>query len=203
MRTKRVRRPLAAWAFAGLALAAVVPAGASTFRRSSLEGLVAGNETIVVGEVLEAHSYWNEAHSFILTDATLKVEEVLKGSRIGRELTVTLMGGTVDGRTALIAGGATLLPGSSYVLFLGRGNLPGVKGVTTVREHGQGVFEIFLAKDGLRAVSQANGHTLLPDEKGLTEAPGGAQGIRFADLARSIRELAERLEADPRQEVPR
>ena len=189
--TRSRRWPLAALALAGFALAAGVPAGASTFIRASLESLVASHETIVLGEVLEARSYWNSVHSFILTDVTVKVEEVLKGRLPGHELTFTLMGGTVGDLTSVIVGGAALERGNSYVLFVGRGNLPGAKGVLTVREHGQGVFDVVVAKDGLRAVSQANGHPLLPDAKGFSAAPGGAEGMPLSELTRSIRELAE------------
>jgi hypothetical protein len=52
------------------------------------------------------------------------------------------------------------------------------------------VFDIVLAKDGLRAISQANRHPLLPDAKGFSEVPGGAEGIPLSALTNSIRELA-------------
>src|SRR6185436_6966830 len=130
----------------------------STLIRQSLNGLVAANPTIVVGEVLDAHSYWNDEGTFILTDVRIKATDVLKGDPRDTDFTVTLMGGSVGDLTTLIVGGAELVPGKPYVLFLNEGDLPGVQGVRTVRDHSQGVFEVVKARDGLRAISEANRH---------------------------------------------
>lgn len=178
----------------GLAVAlvslAVAPAGATTLIRQSLAHLAADNATIILGEVLDTRSYWNDEGTFILTDVRIAPLEVLKGNVRDRELTVTIMGGTVLDLTTLILGGAELIPGKAYVLFLNQEDLPGAKGARTVRDHCQGVFDLVLAKDGVRAVSQANRHPLVPDEKGYVEPPGGAQGIPLDTMRQSIRELA-------------
>lgn len=166
-------------------------AGATTLIRASLDDLVTTNDTIVVGEVLDAFSYWNEEGTFILTDVRLAVVEVLKGRVRDRELTVTLMGGTVGELTTLIVGGAELAPERSYVLFLNGEDLPGVKGARTVRDHCQGAFDVVKAEDGLRAVSQASRHPLAPDALGKAEAPGGVEGIPFGAMIQSIREIAD------------
>jgi hypothetical protein len=190
----------------GLAVAlvslAVAPVGATTLIRQDLERLVASNATIVVGEVLDTSSYWNGDGTFILTDVRIAPREVLKGDGKGRELTVTIMGGTVLDLTTLIVGGAELIPGKAYVLFLDEGDLPGAKGVRTVRHHSQGVFEIVPAQDGIRAISQASRQPLAPDAKGNVEAPGGARGIPLDTLRQSIRELV-RNSRDIRPEVKR
>lgn len=109
-----------------VAAGAVAPAGATTLIRAGLEDLAATNDTVVVGEVLATQSYWNDEGTFILTDVRVAPAEVLKGRAARqRELTVTLMGGTVGDRTTVIVGGAELAPGRSYVLFLGEEDLPG------------------------------------------------------------------------------
>ena len=187
--------------FLAVALAAVltVPASASTFIRQSLDDLVASNEAVVVGEVVDTRSYWNSDGSFILTDVRIVPSEILKGKLEKRELTVTVMGGTVGDLTTLIVGGAELIQGNSYVLFLNHSDLPGTKAVRTVRDHSQGVFDIRLAKDGLRAISQANRHPLLPDAKGIPAAPGGQDGIPLDNLIHSIRELADRPQGSRRE----
>jgi len=182
-----------------LAVAAVEPSSASTLLRQSLDGLVAGNATIVVGQVLDAHSYWNEEGTFILTDFRIKATDVLKGDPKDTDFTVTLMGGSVGDLTTLIVGGAELIPGEPYVLFLTEGDLPGVQGVRTVRDHSQGVFEVVKARDGLRAISQANRHPLYPDALGFVDPPGGAKGLLLDDMVRSIREAVGRQNA--RREV--
>lgn len=181
-----------------MAAGVAAPSSASTLIRQSLNGLVAANPTIVVGEVLEAHSYWNDEGTFILTDVRLKATDVLKGNTRDTELTVTLMGGTIGDLTTMIVGGAELLPGKSYVVFLGDGDLPGVRGVRTVRDHSQGVFEVVKARDGLRAISEANRHPLHPDALGFVDPPGGAKGLLLSEMVRSIREIAAR---DTREEV--
>ncbi|HJX29308.1 MAG TPA: hypothetical protein VJ885_15470 [Thermoanaerobaculia bacterium] len=182
-----------------LAIAASIaaPASATTLRRASLDELVAGNGTIVVGEVLGARSYWNAAKNFILTDVRLEVSDVLKGEPKGREITITIMGGRVGDKTTLIIGGPELIPGNSYVLFLNEENLPGVRGVTTVRDLAQGAFDLKIGRDGLRAVSQANGHPLVPDHLGYIDAAGGVEGMPLVAMMRSIREIASK----PAQEV--
>jgi len=188
-------------AAAALAIAAggVAPAGATTLMRASLEDLTTTNSTIVVGEVLEAYSYWNGEGTFILTDVRFGPSEVLKGAVEGSDLTVTIMGGSVDDLTSLILGGAQLVPGKTYVLFLDEADLPGVQKARTVRDHCQGVFEVSAGKDGgLRAVSQANGHPLVPDGLGYFEAPGGVEGLSLETLKETIRNMAGR-QAGPKR----
>lgn len=176
-----------------LAIAASVaaPASATTLMRASLDELVAGNETIVVGEVVDVESYWNAEHTFILTDVRFRTSDVLKGNLRSGELTITLMGGQVGDLTTLIIGGPQLFPGHSYVVFLNEESLPGVQALT-VRDLVQGAFDVVMAKDGLRAVSQANSHPLLPDKAGYLDAPGGVEGFPLTVLMKSIREIAVR-----------
>lgn len=179
---------------AALAIAAGLgsPANATTLIRQSLENLVANNRTIVIGEVVDSHSYWNKAGTFILTDVLFAVEEVLKGHQETRELTVTILGGRVGDLTTLIVGGAELFPGRSYVLFLDDMDLPGLKNARTVRYHSQGAFDIEISGDGLRAISQASQQPLAPDAHGNIEPPGNAKGIPLGTLMRTIRGLVDR-----------
>lgn len=186
------RSTLSVFAAALIALSAVSPADASTFSRVGLDHLVAENETIAVGAVVGARSYWNEAKTFIFTEYRVKVDEILKGSVAAREIIVTIPGGTVGDLTAQIVGAADLVQGRSYVLFLGRADVLGARNVLTVRDHCQGVFDVEMAGDGLRAVSQARRHGLLRDAYGNDAPVGGAEGIPFVDMIRTVRELAGR-----------
>lgn len=184
---------LAAVAIAAAMLAA--PASATTLVRQGLDELVANNSTVVVGEVLDVHSYWNDGGTFILSDVTFATTEVLKGRIKPQEITVTVMGGTVGDLSTVIVGGAELVPGNAYVLFLDRSDLPGVQGALTVRDHSQGAFNLVVSPKGeMRAVSQAHRHPLLPDSLGETEAPGGAFGLSYDAMTRSIRQIASRPE---------
>ncbi len=172
-----------------LAAGLVAPASGTTLIRAGLEKLTSDNEAIVVGEVVDAYSYWTDEGTFILTDVRIAPTEMLKGRNTG-EITVTVMGGTVDGLTTLILAGAELVPGRFYVVFLDREDLPGAANVVTVRDHSQGVFELVETKSGLRAVSQASVHPLVPDADGQTQAPGGIEGLAAEDLIQQIRQLA-------------
>lgn len=169
-------------------------ASATTLIRQSLEQLTATNSTITFGEILETRSYWNKGNTFILTDVRIRSLEALKDSRrVGAEFTITLMGGTVDDLTTLIVGGAELVKGKRYVLFLHEGDLPGAKGALTVRDHCQGVFDVVNDRGrGLRAVSQASRHALEPDFAGKSDAPGGVKGLTFNNLVESIRRHSDR-----------
>ena len=184
----RTRKFLCGLAF----MLAVAPAGASTFARVGLDYLVAENGLVVVGEVVGTRSYWNDPGTLILTDVQIAVSEILKGKLADHEITVTIPGGTVGDDTVAMIGGAELLPGNAYVLFLEKGDLPGVSGVRVVRDLSQGVFEIRMNKGGLRAVSQANRLELVADALGKAVPPGGAQGLGFQELRQSVRDLVAR-----------
>lgn len=185
-----MRRVLCGVVAVAIAASLAAPASATTLKRMDVEDLVAANQNVVVGQVLDAHSYWNKDKTFILTDVRVSVNEVVKGNLQDSEITVTLMGGRVGELTTLIIGGAELLPGKSYLLFLNEENLPGKKQVQTVRDHCQGAFDLVIGKDGLRAISQANRHPLVPDSLGYVDAPGGVQGTPFNAMIQSIRDLA-------------
>jgi len=181
-----------------LVAAVVGPAGATTLVRQSLDDLTASNGAIVVGEVVDAQSYWNEEGNFILTDVFIQTADVVKGE-VGGEVKVTILGGTVGEITTLILGGPELVPGRAYVLFLAEDDLPGVRGALTVRDHSQGVFDLVMDKGKVRAVSQANGQPLVPDALGYVDAPGGIRGFLLDDMIEGLRESVDRQGA--RQEI--
>ncbi len=186
---KRFAPGILAIAMAG---SACLPASATTLRRASLEDLVSTNATVLLGEVVDAQSHWNSDGSFILTDVRIRPLDVLKGAAAARELTITLMGGSVGDLTTLIVGGAELVPGRTYVLFIDGGSLPGTATVATINDHSQGVFEVVAGTDVPRAISQANGHPLLPDSLGHADAPGGTEGFPLGAMLDSIRDLVPR-----------
>ncbi|HEV7516127.1 MAG TPA: hypothetical protein VGR07_07490 [Thermoanaerobaculia bacterium] len=170
------------------------PLGATTLVRTGLDELVAANERVIVGKVIDAVSYWNEDKTFILTDVRIAPDETIKGikGKAKGKLTVTLLGGKVGDLTTLIVGGAELIPGRSYVLFLNPEDLPGARQVLTLPDHCQGAFEITAQKGELRAVSQANRHPLAPDRSGRIDAPGGAEGLPLDTLLENLRGTVKR-----------
>ena len=185
-RTTPPTKPGSKWA----SVLAAIPVGATTLIRHGLDQLTADNESVVYGRVLDIHSHWNADHSMILTDVRVRASEVLKGDKESREVTFTLLGGTVGEITTLIIGGPELVPGSDYVLFLNREQLMGSHGVLTMRDLSQGAFEIADLGAGKRAYSQALLHALMPDEDGISDPPGGAEGFALDDMLTQIRQLA-------------
>ena len=176
-----------------VALGIVAPLGATTLIREGLDELVATNQRVVVGEVVDAVSYWNEDNTFILTDVRIAPSETIKG-KTEDELTVTLLGGTIGDLTTLIVGGAELIPGRSYVLFLNPERLPGAGQALTLPDHSQGAFEVMARGGELRAVSQANRHPLAPDRSGRIDIPGGVEGFRLETLLEGLRNTVKRQE---------
>ncbi|MEM8959948.1 MAG: hypothetical protein AAGD38_00580 [Acidobacteriota bacterium] len=174
---------------------------ASTFLRTDVEGLARTNSTVVVAEVLSTESYWNDNADFILTEVHLQVSEAIKGADRNTEMVVTLPGGTVGDLSTLLIGGAQLQTGASYLLFLSKANLPGARGVKTVRDHAQGVFRIVDSQGQSRAISQANGLHLIADAKGLTQPPGGEVGLELDTLLESLRSMSD--DTSTQQEVNR
>jgi len=170
--------------------AAAVPASATTLMRASLGDLVDGNATVVSARVLGFDSYWNAEGSFILTDVRVVADEFLKGDVGQREFRITVLGGTVGDVTTLIPGGPDMEVGKSYVLFLNREELPGLRDALTIKELSQGIFDVVDTASGKRAVSQATRQALVPDRFGITEAAGGVAGFAMSDLSREVRRLA-------------
>lgn len=174
-----------------LATAAVVtmaaPATATTLVRQSVERLARENSAALTARVVDLHSYWNEDHSFIFTDVTLRPTSVLKGLRGGSDVTMTLMGGTVGEITTLVIGSPELVPGSEYLMFLNDEELPGGRVRTTVRDLVQGVFEVSRVNGRAVARSLAIGHPLQPDAEGLTDPAGGYAGIALEELEAQVR----------------
>lgn len=166
----------------GALLTLAVPASATSLVRRGIEALTLDSETIVQGSVVDIHSYWNASHTLILTDVRLRPSKFFKGEAV-EDVILTVMGGTVGGTTTLILGGPELAPGREYVLFLSHGDLPGAPARLTVRDLCQGAFAV--RKD--RAFSAALGEPLLPDAQGLTDVPGGVEGLSLETLAQLIR----------------
>lgn len=182
-----------------LAAATVAPASGTSLIRQGLEDLVKTNSRIVVGDALEAHSYWNADGTMIMTDVRFVATEVLKGGPGDLDFTITIPGGWIGDQGIVIIGAPELSPGHSYLLFLNEVSLPGAGRALTVGDLSQGAFDLKKTAGGLRAVSQASGHPLMPDSIGRVEPPGGRTGMSYESLVDSIRQIVERKGV--RQEV--
>ena len=159
--------------------------GATTLVRQGLEVLTSQNAVIVRGKVLDLNAHWNAGHNFILTDVHIRPTEVFKGASSLDDLTFTVLGGTVGSITTLVIGTPELVPGSTYLLFLNREDLPGATQRLTVRDLVQGAFDVVRG----RAISQAAHFPLLADTRGLIEPPGGAEGMPVEEMVQRVHEV--------------
>jgi hypothetical protein len=90
---------------------------ATTVRRLTLDDLVAKADSIVVGRVIDARTFWTEDHKLILTSHTVEIQQCLKGGS-GDAVVVTTIGGRIGGSALRVAGMPTLEIGESAVFFL-------------------------------------------------------------------------------------
>jgi hypothetical protein len=161
---------------------------ASTFIRADLNYLTHNHSRIMVGTITDIRSYWNSSKTSMLSDVVILPSYHIKGESL-ETLTITVLGGTVNGLSTVIIGGADLVLGSEYVLFLEPSDLPDAKNVLTVREHAQGVYNIFEKLGERYVVSQAQGLNLLPDEKNIKLPFGGKDGLSLAKFIDMINDI--------------
>jgi len=178
-------RPLLA---AALLIPSLLPAPAAATQVVPLDtrGLVRSSSDIVIGEVIGKRSYWNAGRTRIFTDVIVRVGESLKGA--GDTVTLTQLGGEVDGATLDVPGSPSFRRGEQALLFLwrdGRGR-PQVNGLA------QGKFEI--ARDpatGSRMVERRLPGLAFRDARTLRPLAAGERpaAVPLADLVGEVRRL--------------
>ena len=104
---------LAAWFLAPPA------AHATTMRHLETRDLVVESSEVVIAEVEGTRSYWNTAHTRILTEVSLHVTRALKGAP-GERVTLTQMGGEVDGVRVTVHGSPVFRAGEEALVFVWR-----------------------------------------------------------------------------------
>ncbi len=174
-------RLIAALAFA--ALAACPAAHASQVIHLDTRALTRESSDIVIGTVGEQHAHWNAAHTMIVTDVTIRVSQALKGG--GGDLTLTQVGGEVDGLRYAVEGSASFRGGEDVLVFAWRDGA----GRAQVDGLGQGKFEI--RRDpvsGTRMVQRAALALAIGNAKTLRAAPLGApaRAVALDDMVREI-----------------
>jgi hypothetical protein len=157
---------------------------ASTVRQLDTRELTLDSHDIVVGEIQSVRSYWNTAHTRIFTDVTVHVTRSLKGDA-GSTLTLTELGGEVDGARLDVPGCPTFRPGEQTLLFVWRDP----QGHAQVNGLAQGKFDIQIdPSTGERTVQRAAPGFGARDAKTLRVVPAGQPlpRLRLDDLVREI-----------------
>ena len=93
------------------------PSSATQILHRSLEELGSDSQLVVQGRVTDVRSYWNEAHTKILTETRVDVDRQFKGSG-DDTIAVVQMGGVVDDVRMTVSGALAWRPGEEVVLFL-------------------------------------------------------------------------------------
>lgn len=170
-----------------LALAAAVPAGASTFLAMKTDELVAASDAVVQGEVLQVHSYWSKSGRIIVTEAIVRVTDKVVGN--GPSVVVLrTFGGTVEGYTVEAHGFPTFQKGQEMLLFVDNQ----ADGTAEVTGYRQGQYRIVRDKAGVQvAVPMVeHGVRLLTREGRVAPQP---QAVRLDALKDQIRAGAQRV----------
>lgn len=125
---------------AGLGVVAGVCVAGTAFATTMIiqdtRALVRGSSDIVVGTVQSVRSRWDARHEHIVTDVEVGISESLKGEQ--QRITLTQLGGEVDGMRLSIPGCPAFKPGEETLLFVWRD----AQGRAQLNGLGQGKFEI-------------------------------------------------------------
>ena len=103
-------------------MALFVPAAASatTIKPISFEEKVQHADRIIQCEVVDKKSRWNDDHTMIVTDITLKVTAALKGPIPKQNITITVAGGEIpeEDQAIIVSDAPEFEIGDEKVLFL-------------------------------------------------------------------------------------
>ena len=94
-------------------------ASATQVTRLDTRTMAQTSSDIVIGKVTGTQARWNDAHTKIVTDVQVEVAEALKGGAT-TTLTLTQLGGEVDGARYSVPGCPAFRSGEEVLLFVCR-----------------------------------------------------------------------------------
>lgn len=164
------RFALGAAALVGAALS--LNSAASTFLRLDIPDLVRGSDRgVYAGRVESLRSTWNPERTMIWTEAVVHSSEDLTGGNgAGQSLLFRVPGGVVDGYRVEMAGAPLFEIGDEIVVFA----TSWPDGSLMVHGYFQGISSIRLGPQGEEVL-----------------AGGSADGMKLAELRRSVRAMRE------------
>jgi hypothetical protein len=161
------------------ALAALIPAQATTITRASLDDLIHQSTIIVRGRVVGSQAA--NKGSLVYTNYKIQVIERWKGAAED-QVQVQVPGGTYNGVQQVIAGSPQLNLGAEYVFFLWRGP----SGAIYVMGLSQGVLDIVKDASGSeRVVRQPSEALALDSATGATGSQDALQ-MRLSDFSSRV-----------------
>lgn len=172
------------------ALGAAPPMEASTFVAMGTSDLVRSSSAVIEGEVVALESRWTADRRIIVTDATVRVWDVLGGAA-PQFVTVKTFGGTVKGFTIDAIGFPEFKVEERVLLFLEPDTEAGRLRVTGYQ---QGLYRIVVGPDGVETAVPSvdhGAHLVSPSGRPVPPLPA----IRLDDLRHLIRDEFRRLGA--------
>lgn len=165
-----------------------LPASATEVTHVDLRELTLGSSDIVIGRVEGARSRWNEAHTKIVTDVTVRVSERLKGAGAD-QMTLVQLGGVVGNMRYTVPGSPTFTPGEESLLFVWRDT----GGRAQVNALAQGKFDIHVDAAGRRTVQRKIAGVAAQDVRSLRLVRPGveAPALPLDEMVREIRRTLE------------
>ncbi len=180
----------------GLALLLAAPAGATIVKALSVKEMSTVADVIVVGEVVDQRTFWNDEKTRIYTVTRVRVSEALKGTSEGAEIEIRQIGGTLDGLTQSIVGNAKLAKGEEVLVFLDRDDQ---KPLHYVIGMAQGKFSIDRSSGVARVVRSMEGLALAKtDAKKIVElAPATEARVEAPTLDAFTAQIRDALRPAP------
>jgi hypothetical protein len=141
-----------------------IPLPASTFVAMTEAELISQSDSVIQGEVVRAHSHWSGSGRVVVTDATIRVDQVLIG-KSPAVIQVRTFGGQVNDFVVETYGFPVFETGEKVILYLYEE--PSDRSLR-VRGYQQGHFRVVTRLDGVTlAVPQV-------DEKARLLRPDGS-----------------------------
>jgi len=170
-----------------LLLLPALPASATQVVHFDTRALVQRSSDIVLGEVQGQRSFWNERHTKILTEVTVRVSQTLKGAP-AQDLKLVQLGGEVDGMRYNVPGCPVFTRGEQALLFVWRD----AAGRAQVNALAQGKFDVRPdPASGRLMVQRSLPGLALGDVRTLRVVPEGeaAAKIPLDDMVREIQRV--------------
>lgn len=173
-------------------VAALQPLRASTFVAMSVRDLVRDSEAVVEGEVLKVESYWSASGRIIVTEAMVRVQDLVSGEAPS-VVRVKTFGGTVDGYTVVASGFPSFVKGERLLLFL---EADDEAGMMRVAGYQQGQYRVERDDHGVeKAVSvlEEGANLVTPSNRTVFHP----RVLPLIDLKNLVRTEAARLSGSP------
>jgi len=170
-----------------LALAIVPRAEATLMRAATFDQKVENAASIILGTAVKKEARWDEAHRWILTYTTFRVEEAIKGGAPAQtEMTLVTHGGTVGDDHQETVGIPDFELGSEHVLFIKQTKLG-----PTVLYFDQGAYDVEKNDRGDRVIKPvASDAVEIDTQRGMAVTPESPRSLD--DFERGVRESERR-----------